>query len=394
MAIFDENGYVKDSYDALLQKLKDDLQLTGVITDSSSPNENLLNIITTTATDIQDNIEKYVRNCDPRTAFGIGLDRLVGINNIIRRGGTFSTINIDITTDRALTLQGLDNNINSINGTGYTVADNIGQRWILSSTQNIASAGTYSLQFRAEKIGAINSQANTIINPITVVLGVLSVNNPLPSSNVGTTEELDPQLKQRRERSFLINAQSYLESIVARLLNESSISDVAGYENITNFTDADGIPAHSIWIIVDGGSDSLIASILNTTKSLGCGYKGDVVYNITNSNGTITEIRFDRPNEIAIYANIDIKNDSGNPIDTTALTNYIETNLLYKLNATAAVSQFCEAIVKYFNTFSIKAYPIDAEISDDNITFVKYLDSTSKQNKWVVSASNININYV
>ena len=52
------------------------------------------------------------------------------------------------------------------------------------------------------------------------------------------------------------------------------------YENYTDTTDGDGIPPHSIWAIVAGGTDADIGAVLYAKKTAGAGFLGDVSVNV------------------------------------------------------------------------------------------------------------------
>ncbi len=394
MATFNNNGFTKDSYATILQTLRDKLQLANVTTDSSSPNENLFNINASLTSDIQEYIEKIIQNLDPETAEGIFLDRLVGINLIQRQAGQFTSVPVQITTDRALTLQGLNANINSVTGTGYTISDNTGIQYILSNTQNINVAGTYTLTFRAKNLGSFAPQPNTITNPVTVVLGVTGINNPTGATTVGAPEETDAQLKIRRRLSYTIAAQSYTETIQSSLLNISGVTDARVYENKSDITDSRGIPSHSIWCIISGGDDQSIATTINNKISGGCGLKGSVIYTLTDSIGSPILIKFDRPTIKNLYIKCDIRKTTSNIINIDPIKTYLQTNLNYKIGQSAETASITQALIDGINANGGGGYPVNVLISSDNNTWVEYLDVILLSDKWSVTAPNINITLI
>ena len=91
----------------------------------------------------------------------------------------------------------------------------------------------------------------------TIVLGVTSVNNPTTYTTLGTNQESDSALKLRRQISVSIGSQGYLQGLLGALESINGVSSAFVYENNTGITNADGVPGHSIWVIV-AGSDAII----------------------------------------------------------------------------------------------------------------------------------------
>ena len=73
---------------------------------SNTPDGQLINLIAQIKTDLLTLLTGIYNSFDPDQAVGILLDQRCAINGVQRQGATFSFINIQITTDRALTLQG------------------------------------------------------------------------------------------------------------------------------------------------------------------------------------------------------------------------------------------------------------------------------------------------
>ena len=204
------------------------------------------------------------------------LDERVVINNIERQGGTFTIVPITIVTDRTVNLSGLDANFNDINGTGFTIQDDAGNEFILIDSVTLV-AGTDVVNFRAREIGAVETTVGTITNTVTKVLGVVSVNNASGAIQTGQDEETDQELRIRRQQSVSIGSTGYLNGILGDILNLDGVTDGKVYENDTSATDSNGIPAHSIWAIVEGGANSDIANVIYAKKTAGAGMLGDVV---------------------------------------------------------------------------------------------------------------------
>lgn len=258
--------------------------------EQDTPDGQLMMIFVQSVLDLQDLLVQINNQFDPDLAIGKILDQRVSINGIQRQAGTFTITNITLVTDRALTLFGLDQISNDI----YTVQDNAGNNWQLMISINLPSPGVQVLAFQSEVPGAVLTVPNTITIPVTVVLGVVTINNPTTYTTLGINEESDFDLKIRRQKSVSLSSQGYLSGLLAALENISGVSAAIVYENVTGSTDGDGIPSHSIWVIVSGsGAPADIANAIYTKRNAGAGMKGAQTYNITQADGSNFVVRWD-----------------------------------------------------------------------------------------------------
>lgn len=266
--------------------------------DSSSPDGQIMMIFIQSVLDLEDLMTQIYNMMDPDNAVGVILDQRVAINGIQRQAGTFTVTNVTLVLSQALTLFGLDQNTNPV----YTVQDNAGNQWQLQTTTVYASSGTYVATFQSAIPGAILTVPNTITVPVSIVLGVTSINNPTTYSTLGLNEESDAALKVRRQQSVALSSQGYLSGLLAALMNINGMSSVFVYENDTGTTDADGIPSHSIWVITSGtASSSDIANAIYTKRNAGCGMKGSQVFTIVQADGTNFVIKWDTVTSEAVF---------------------------------------------------------------------------------------------
>lgn len=195
----------------------------------------------------------------------------------------------------------------------WTSSANLG----INKSSNIAS-------IQAISTGPINQEANTITQIQTPVLGWDSVTNPL-AATPGSNEETDTELRERFRESKYLRASNILESLYSSIISLSNVQEVQIYENDTDSTDANGIPAHSFMPIVLGGIDSEVANTIWKRKPMGILSYGNTSYTIYDSQGFAHSIGFERPVPVPIYINIDISTDSNYPEsgDDTIKTNLI-----------------------------------------------------------------------
>lgn len=362
--------------------------------DSNSPDGQLINIFAQAVEDQLELIQQVYNSFDPDRAVGRPLDERCAINNVARAGGTFTTIAITIVVDRTVTLQGLDADFNNINGVGYTVQDNAGTKFILIDTVTL-TAGTYSKNFRAQQVGLVETTVDTITIPVTIVPGVISVNNPSAPLEVGQNQETDSQLRVRRQRSVSINSAGYLNGLIGACLALNGVTEVRAYENTTNITDADGIPAHGIWLIMEGGANTAIANVLLNKKSMGAPMKGAVEVGIDLVNGDVFTAKFDRPTAINLWISLEIQ-PTGSVIafNEVAIRQYIVEHLSYGIGDFASTSEVTPIIQLAITSTGGVGVPVNVQISDDGITYTDYLPAPAKDDQWTLATTRIIINII
>jgi uncharacterized protein YlzI (FlbEa/FlbD family) len=288
---------------------------------SDSPDGQMINLFVQATLDNLDLIKQWYNSFYPVNAYGVVLDQRVALNGIQRQGGTFSRTNVTITTTQALTLFGLDQSLQDI----YTVSDTEGNEWQLLETEIIASAGTYVLLFQSAVPGQVLTTPNTITTPVTIILGVSAINNPTVQTVIGENEESDEELKIRRERSVSLASQGYLASLLAALLNVSGVTSAFVYENNTAATDGDGVPAHSIWVILSGNYEPEdVATAIYQKRNAGCGMFGAESFTITQVDGTPFVINWDEVDEIPLFVKLTLTSINGTtPVDYEAIREQI-----------------------------------------------------------------------
>ena len=395
MSTLDGNGLTIDTLTQIVTKLEEGYRAiygNDIILDSNTPDGQLLNIYAQANRDLLEVLQQIFIGFDVNQAIGIVLDQRVSLLGIQRQGATFTQQQVEITVDRALTLTGLDADATNPDGVGYTVADDTGTQFILLDTTNIVASGTYNLTFRAKDLGSIITLPNTITNPVTVVIGVTGINNPTGALEVGVDGELDAALRIRATRSTANRSVGFIDGLTGILLDIDGVTDARVFENFTNATDANGIPAHSIWVISEGGSNTDIVDAIYSTKSEGCGMKGAVSVEIITVNGSIFTGSFDRPSSKSLWIRFDIKPTKvGQTFDEDAIKQYITDNLNFNIGDIAETSTITCLAQEAINVTGGGGVPLNVEISDDDITYVDFLEVTTLDEKWIVDNARINI---
>lgn len=392
--LLNENGLQIKTLQEIVDDLEAGLRLiygADINLDQNSPDGQMVGIFAQAAYDLRELAVTVNAFFDPDQALGAILDQRVALNNIARGGGTFTTIGITIIVDRTVDLQGLDGNYNDLDATGFTVQDDAGNQFILVDSATL-TAGTHTLNFRAKELGAVLTTVATIVNQTTIVLGVVSVNNASAALEIGQDEETDAALRVRRQKSVALASFGYLNGLEGAILNLDGVSDAKIYENVTNITDADGIPEHGVWVIVEGGANSEIAYLIYSKKSYGANMKGAVEVNIATASGGVFTAKFDRPTADNLYIRFDIQPlDPSASFNLTAIKAAIASDLVYKIGESAETATVTAAALTAINTIGGGGVPVNVEISDDGISWVDYLETATKDNQWTISTSDIAI---
>jgi len=355
--------------------------------DSDSPDGQAINIFAQAAIDLREVLQSIYASMDPNQAQGVVLDQRVALNGIQRNAGTFTVVPVIITVDRSVSLVGMDDESEStdIPSGVYTIKDNAGTQFVLLDSVTL-SAGSTTVDFRAANIGAVEVSVGSLTTPVTVIAGVVSVNNTSGATTQGVDEETDTQLRIRREKSLAIVATGYLDSIEAALLAVDGVTEAVVYENYTDTTDGDGIPPHSIWAIVEGGTDADIAAILYAKKTAGAGFLGDEEVDVERTYGRTYPVKFDRATDEDLYVQFSVSLPGG-VIDTDALAADIVENVTWELGADAVGSVLTAYVMSLNSRYQVSAM----EVSTDDATYLEIVSPTSKGGRFVMSTTRIAI---
>ncbi len=387
----DENGIHIDSLSDIVSNLNTSFQTIygqDIILDSNTPDGQMINIFAQSKEDTLQMAVNVYNSFNPDLVVGQAQDRLYKLVGLYRNQAKFSFVNVNITVDRALNLSGLDSNIDAEGGAGYTVSDTNGTEFILANSVSLSSAGTYLLEFRAKNSGAVEVAPNSITNMNTVLLGVVSVNNPESQFLTGNSVETDSQFRIRFNKSRSISSQGFNDGLLAQLLAVNNVSQAVVYQNRTNTTDSDGTPAHTIWVIVEGGAVEDIANVIYANLTDGCGMRGETSYTIQKQNGANQIILFDRPVSQNLYIQGDLQNLGSTGLDVNTIVQELINNMTFDIYEGASSSDITCALNSIANGSFV---PYNIQVSTNNSTWSSYVQPTTKQNYFVLSAANINL---
>lgn len=256
-------------------------------------------------------------NRGPSTALDNALDSIVKINGLKRDAANYSTCPV--------TVSGVPETVIK----NCVVTDKGSIKWDLPPVVTIPTIGTIDVLATCEIVGPIVANPGDITGIFTPTYGLSGVYNSV-SGELGSNIESNSLLRVRQSNSTAQPSASMLEGTKGAVAQVTGVTRSKVYENDTNIIDSDGLPAHSISVIVEGGLDEDIANAIFIHKGPGCFTNGTTTIDVTDSAGQITPIRFTRPTYVDSDVTINIKQLVGY---TTATTTAIETNLQTYLNS-------------------------------------------------------------
>jgi uncharacterized phage protein gp47/JayE len=303
----------------------------------------------------------------PSAAQGVALSNLVRLNGISRNIATNSIATVTIVGVAGTVI------------TNGAVQDANGNVWQLPLSVTIPGPGTIDVTATAQLAGALSAGIGTINKIFTPVQGWQSVTNAA-AATPGAAVETDAALRSRQAVSTSLPAQTPLQSIIAAVANVTGVTRYTIYENPTNATDSNGLPAHSISVVVLGGADADIAGVIEAKKSPGTGTFGSTSIVVNDPSGVPITINFYHLAQVNIYVSITIKAQTGYLSTTqaaivTAIVNFINSlpigaSVRYNWLITAAsLSGLAAELTFYVTALTVGTAPGPSGTVDVPITF-------------------------
>ncbi|MET3654100.1 baseplate J/gp47 family protein [Dyella japonica] len=295
--IISSTGISAPSYADVLAYLQSQFQSiygADIYLDPDSQDGQFLGIVASAINDANAVAIQIYQSMSPATSQGAALSNNVKLNGIARAVSSFSTVDVLITGQAGVTI------------TNGIVQDSNGNQWALPPSVVIPAAGQITVTATSSVIGAIDAPAGSVTVIKTPTLGWQSVTNP-SDATPGEPVESDADLRYRQTVSTAIPSLTVLDGIVGSVASITGVDRLRAYENDTNATDSNGIPSHSISMVIDGGDATAIANAIATKKTPGAGTYGTTSVSVTDIYGRPITIRFFRPTAQPITVAISLK---------------------------------------------------------------------------------------
>lgn len=382
------DGVLIQTYEEIYNEIADGYRAiygNDIDLDPNSPDGQRVAIEAKITLDVQTFALNLYNSIDPDFAQGLSLDSIIKLSGLRRQPTSLSQVDVTITTDRDLTLP-----------IGYQVQDDIGQIWETDEALNLTTGANTETLF-AQNFGAVTALPNTITEPVTIIIGVASVNNAA-AATVGEDEETDPEVRVRRNRSLENPSTSTVGGLFSALGNLSGVTNLVIYENDQDAFDFDLLlEGHSLWVVIEGGSVDDIAETMAKNKTAGTGLKGGTISIfeevITLENGLtqtiLHEMNFDRPNIVDLFVRVTAETKTGAAVDVVAIQNAVAAQS-YVIGECAVANEL------YGNVFSAQngLVATDLEISDDDVIFTDSSIVPDPYSRFSIQASNVIVTVV
>lgn len=195
---------------------------------------------------------------------------------------------------------------------GSIAATDAGDRFYAENDIEIPVGGSTSGYFLAEELGKIPCATHALSEIVTQVIGWESIDNGA-AAQIGQNIESDLEYRKRIKNTRYAG-NSLIQSIQGALNQVENVKSSFVCDNGTGVAityDGISIPAHSILIVVDGGTDAAVAAAILNKKSSGSGYTSITGQAVTVSvpdgaYGVNYPVTFNRPEQLAFDIEIDV----------------------------------------------------------------------------------------
>lgn len=276
--------------------------------DPSTPQGVLITDETASRASLVRNNAQVANQINPNQSGGTFLDALCALLFLTRNAGTFTTI-------QSVTLAGVPGTVIPTT-VQFSNGDPTVPNFSPVSMVTIGAGGTVSVNVTALAIGPFDVGIGTLTTIVTGtgVLGLETVTNP-NASIPGVNQQSDAALKLQRNQTLALQATGLAEAMLSQLFVTPGVTSAIIRENVTGSTlviDGVTMVAHSIYMAIDGGTDTAVATTITGVKGGGCNYNNGPGINksipITNPfSGQTINVLFDRPNYIPVQAQVTVQ---------------------------------------------------------------------------------------
>ena len=294
------------------------------IFETDSPDGQAIGIFAQGIRDVAEMILQTYNSFDPDKAVGVSLDNRIAYNGVRRKGISYTILPVNVEIGNTpTTLYGL-NDLGEEAQNLFSVYDNAGNEFYLLNTEHLGANTSVALTFRAKDAGEVDVAPNTITKFKAITTNVKSVSNPNKPFVIGENQQTDEEARIDRDKAVGYGLLGSVEVMQSALRQLNNVSDIAIFENNTDTVDTSpeaggNFPAHSVWIIVEGGDEEQIANTIFLRLNVGCAMKttaDSVTVAVETILGHYQDIYFNRP----LYEPILIR-ISAAPINSKAYLN-------------------------------------------------------------------------
>lgn len=294
---------------------------------------------------------------------GSALDAWGANFNIPRNGATSSITNV--------TVSGTPGTIIPANSQASTQDGTI---WLALNEIIIDSTGNSTGVFYCSQTGAIalgvGELNNIVASTTTGIVGWETITNTTPAE-LGRELESDFDYKNRILNS-IFNGSALFGNYASAAYKVTGVVDVYAYDNPYGTPlqlDDITIPAHSVYVCVDGGNSEDVAYALYSVKSAGAGWMGNTTVTVKDKEfGSINTVKYQIPNETQIKIKVSVTSLANSNVN---LTKTIQNTILNYATGTYVEQGFKKLGIRALISPFIIASILNTQIQGINVNQVQ-----------------------
>lgn len=299
MAELNENGFIVRTFAQIKTALQDaykaafgnDIQL-----DEESPQGVIIN----KEAEMLENLEKIgldlFTNFDVNTAGGVFLDNIAVIKGTERNDGTKAVADVTLTSSTQPYVIPAGTQFRYLNDPTII---------FINQTSITVTSLTFVAQLIAQNNGKTNIEPNQKFQAVQFIAELDDIN--VDSIVDGTDVESDAELRSRLKRTNGQNASNDINSMFTAVSGLDNVQKVNILENDTDVTDLNGIPSHSVEVLVLGDTDENVANAIFSKKASGTGTYGTTPVIVQDIMGNDHTINFTRPDPIDVFVHVTVQ---------------------------------------------------------------------------------------
>jgi uncharacterized phage protein gp47/JayE len=292
-------GFNAKPLETIKTEIEDDFRVTFGAEINLQPRSNMgqfIGIMSEPLAELWELLEALYIELTADGATGAQLDNLSALTGTVRDPPKRSRV-IGLLTGTAGTVVPAGS-VASVAGTGT--------RFALGADTTIFEDGTEA-EFVAVDTGQKVCPAGTLTVISTPVAGWDAVTNAADAFELGTDLETDAALRIRREQELRARGNAALEPIRQEVIEaDETITQCVVFANDTDAVDADGLPPHSIEVLVQGGAANAIAQAILDSKAAGIQTYGNTSGTAFDGEGEEHTVYFSRPTVVPVYVGIEV----------------------------------------------------------------------------------------
>lgn len=395
---FQNTGIVLPEEAAILTGVEADLNTAfgGNLSQSlSSPQGQLAQSLTAIIGDNNDTFAYLVNQIDPMNSSGSFQDAIGRIYFQTRKAATATVVSCTCT---------------GVSGTvipaGSYAKDTNNYTYKSVTETTIPPSGTVLVDFQNTQTGPISVAASTLTTIVSAVNGWDAITNASVGV-VGTDEESQQEFEYRRLNTVAINSRGSVAAIKSRVLSVDGVTDCYVQANPTGAAANYGstsysIPAHSVYVAVEGGDSEAVANAIWLSKSAGCDTVGNnsvVVYDTEGYETPYPEylIKYNTPTQTDVYFVVNLINDPNLPSDIITQVKSAISGTFYgddsltkrQIGSTIYSSRYYSAVSSISNYANLMSITVGTSANPTATYHTMGIDQIP-----VLSTSNITVNLV